>query len=175
MTPDFSTRARVQGNVALDRALVVASVAAVLLSATSAWRAVHARDEARGRAMAVRREVEPLRSRLRALEAGARGGGTVRSQAELTVSATPPRVIADLAALLPSDARLERLALGYGKDLLLDLEVGARSPTAYDRLLESLVSSERLSDVRSGPEEREGEVKASITARYRPAERTRRP
>ena len=171
MTPDFSTRARVRGRGGLDRALVVAGVAAVLMSASLAWRAVRARDEARGRSAAQRREVEPLRSHLRALEAGAARGGTVRSQAELTVSAAPPRVIADLAALLPSDARLERLALEYGEDLVLDLEVGARSPAAYDRLLESLGSSDRLKDVRSGPEDREGEVKASVKATYRPAER----
>jgi len=171
MTPDFSTRARVRGSVGLDRALVVAGVAAVLMSATLAWRAVGARDEVLGRSAVLRREVEPLRSRLRALEAGAARGGTVRSQAELTVSAAPPRVIADLAALLPGDARLERLELEYGEDLVLDLEVGARSPAAYDRLLESLGSSGRLKDVRSGPEDREGEVKASVTARYRPAER----
>jgi hypothetical protein len=69
---------------------------------------------------------------------------------------------------LPGDARLERLSLQYGAALELDLEVGARSPAAYDRLLEALTGSDRLSQVQYGPEDRQGEVRASVKARYRP-------
>jgi NAD(P)-dependent dehydrogenase (short-subunit alcohol dehydrogenase family) len=147
------------------------AVAALLLAAGDAVRAARAREEAREQALHARSELEPLRARLHAREGASRRDSTLRHQAELTAEAAPPRVIADLAALLPADARVGRLELHYGNRLELDFRVETRTPAAYDRLLEALAASGRLEAVVPGAETREGEVHASMSAVYRPRSR----
>jgi hypothetical protein len=167
--PDFSTRPREARPPRLEQALLLVAAAALAFALYDTVRARAARDEAAREVERARHGVEAQRARLAALERAARGS-TLRSQAELTARAAPPRVIADLAPLLPGDARLEGLDLVYGERLEIDLRVEARSAAAYDRLLEALSSSGRLSAVVPGPEAREGVVASSVRAVYRPRE-----
>jgi hypothetical protein len=169
--PDFRTRPRTPASALVSRMALAAAVAALLLALFGAVRATLARNDAHQQAESARREVEPLRAQLRARERVARRDASWRHQAELTSSSAPPRVIAELAALLPIDARLGRLDLRYGDELELDLHVETRTPAAYDRFLEALVASGRIDRVVPGPETREGEVAASVKAVYRPAAR----
>ena len=166
--PDFRTRARAARSAFAPRVFLGVALTAFGVTAWDAARAARARDEAREQAVLVRGEVEPLRARLRAREGSSGRNGTLRHQAELTAAAAPPRVIADLAGLLPADARVGRLDLHYGERLELDLRVETRTPAAYDRFLEALAASGRVEDVVAGPEAREGEVQASLRAIYRP-------
>jgi len=166
--PDFRTGVRSpRSSLASGFALGVA-VTALLLAAGDAVRAARARDEARARALLARGELAPLRARLREREAASIRDATLRHRAELTAEAAPPRVIADLAELLPPDARVGRLDLHYDDRLELDFRVEARTPAAYDRLLEAFAASGRVEAVVPGPETREGEVQASLKAIYRP-------
>ena len=166
--PDFRTRPRAPATALASRVALGVGAAVLLLALFGAVRATRARDDAREQAERVRREVEPLRAERRAPEGVSEHGATWRHQAELTAGAAPPRVIADLAALLPGDARMERLDLHYGDRLELDLHVETRTPAAYDRFLEALAASGRIQNVVPGPETREGEGAASVKAVYRP-------
>lgn len=168
---DFRTRPRWSGSALASRIALGVAAAVLLLALFGAVRATLSRDDAREQAERARREVEPLRAQLRARESTSRQGATWRRPAELTAAAAPPRVIDELAALLPGDARIERLHLRYGDRLDLDLRVETRSPAAYDRFLEALLASGRIENVVPGPETREGEVAASVRAVYRPGPR----
>jgi Tfp pilus assembly protein PilN len=168
--PDFSTRPRARRPARLEQALVLAAAGALVLAILGAVRGAAARDEAVQEVARLRREVDARRARLAALERAATRGSTLRSRTELTARAAPPRVITDLAPLVPDDARLDGLELHYGDRLELGLRVEARTPAAYDRLLEALASSGRLSGVVPGPESREGVVASSLRAVYRPRE-----
>jgi hypothetical protein len=168
MKADFSTRPRDASRRHLPRWLFGAGLLVLAGAGLHAWRATVDRDRARAEARSARADVEAQSRRLRALEGG--GSALLRARADLTLRASPPRVIADLAALLPPGARLRQLAIAYGSEAELELNVEARGPAEYDRLLEALVASPRLSSVRPGAESREGEVDAAVRALYRPLE-----
>ena len=170
MSADFSTRSRDEAGRHLNRFLVVAGVVLLAGSAAHAVRARAAREAALQDLARERREADAQRARLRQGERARESGSTLQRQAELTASAAPPRVIADLAPLLPPGARVKDLVLDYGNRLELDLRVEARTPADYDRLLEALGSSPRLFGLLPGAESREGEVNSSVKAVYRPRE-----
>jgi len=88
------------------------------------------------------------------------------SQAEFTVEAPPPKIVADLSSLLPPDVRLLSLMLTYRDRLEVDARVSARKAEAYDELLVRLGRSPLFDDVVPGPESREGELLASVRMRY---------
>ena len=169
--PDFRTRPRGPASPLASRLAVGLAAAMLLLALVGAARATLARNGAREQAERARREMEPLRAKLRAREGVSHRDATWRHQAELTAGASPPRVIADLAALLPGDARMGRLDLHYGDRLELDFHVEARTPAAYDRFLEALAGSSRIERVVPGAETREGEVAATVKAVYLPGAR----
>jgi hypothetical protein len=168
MSADFSTRPRDPAGSRLALLLVVAGAVLLAGSVAHAVRAVAAREAAQQERDRARREVEAETARLRARE-GAGGSGTIlQRQAELTAGAAPPRVIADLAPLLPPGARVKQLVLDYGNRLELDLRVEARTPADYDRLLEALGGAARFESVLPGSESREGVIDSSVRAVYRP-------
>ena len=169
--PDFRTRPRAPASPLGSRIALGLAAGVILLALGSAARGTLAKGEAREQWERVRREIEPLRARLRAREAVAHRDAPWRHQAELTAAAAPPRVIADLAALLPADVRMERLDLHYGDRLELDFHVETRTPAAYDRFLEALAASGRVDKVVPGPETREGEMAGTVKAVYRPGAR----
>ena len=95
-------------------------------------------------------------------------GDGVSGQAWLTAEAPPSRVLAELGEVLPPDVRLDGLSLTYGRRLEVEMRVVARSPRAYDQLLERLQASARLRDLVLGAENREGEVKTTVHASFEP-------
>lgn len=163
---DFSTRPRRSGPRPVDAALLALGGLAL---AWSAYSALASRREAGARRVSVaeaRRELASSRSRLGALESRS-GDMTLARQTLLTLDAPPPRVLATLAALMPSDVRLASVSMRYGDRLELEMRVVARSSTAYDVFLERLQSSPAFEGVLPGEENRDGEVRASVRAGYR--------
>src|SRR5207245_1204049 len=97
-------------------------------------------------------------------------GQAIAYQAFVTAEAPPPRVLADLVALMPGDVRLDAVSMTYGEPLGLRVEVVARTPSSYDLFLDRLQRSPLFTDVLSGEENRDGELRTSIQMTYRPPE-----
>lgn len=95
----------------------------------------------------------------------------LQAQARLGPLAPPPRVLAELEALLPRGVRFERIGLAYGPELRLELQVLARQPRDYDDFLGALEASPRFADVVPGSENRDGELRSSLALRYLPEAR----
>ena len=164
---DFSTRPRRRLRSA-DLALLGAGVLAVALAAHAAWGASSELRYRRNEVEELRRETESAAERVRALESSRPSGGeTLMSQAEFTVAAPPPRIVADLSALLPPDVRLLSLTLTYRDRLEVEARVSARKAEAYDELLTRLGKSPLFEDVVPGPESRDAELLASVRMLYR--------
>jgi hypothetical protein len=85
---------------------------------------------------------------------------------QASAEAPPQRVLADLAALLPPEVKLQALALDYRDRVLVDLRIAARRAEAYDAFLQRLAESKRFGDVVPGPETREGELLATLRMSY---------
>ncbi len=164
---DFSTEARRRPAGALD-AVLLAMAAAVLVASCYAASAARA-DLGRARAALAdgRREAEGLGSRARAIESRSGVGEALATQIALAGDAPPPRVLAEVAALLPPDVRLDSLALAYGPRLTLEARVVARGAAAYDAFVKQLAESPLFAEVLPGPESRDGEVQASVQMTYR--------
>ncbi len=170
MSADFSTRPRLRERSLIPRLLVGAGAVLLAVSVGHAFRAVALRDSAQRDLARVRREVQEQRTRLAALERVSGYHATVKRQVELTARAAPPRVVADIAAVLPAGVLVERLVLDYQDRLELELRVEAREPPDYDRFLEALGASERLQRVLPGAELRESALASTVKAVYRPRE-----
>jgi hypothetical protein len=113
------------------------------------------------------REASDAAQRLRDIDAGqGTAAAALAAQAEGTLDAPPPRVVADLASAMPADVRLESVDLDYRDRIFVALQVRARTPEAYDLFLERLNRSGRFLEIVPGPESRSGEVSASIRASY---------
>lgn len=167
--PDFSTRPARAG-LRLTPDLLVAVVAGLILL-RSGWLALESTRKASAAeavVSALRADVETARTRLSALDSRKRTDGDVlTSQLVLTAQLPPARIVAELAALLPADVRLDGLSLRYGGTLDVDAQVVARRPAAYDTFLERL-SDSAFQDVLPGAEVREGEMRASVRMTRRP-------
>jgi hypothetical protein len=137
-----------------------AGVIAVALVALAAVRARDEAAEAVTRLALTRSEVDRQSARLNALAARrVPPGGAV-------ASSSPARVVAAIAAVLPPDARLERLAIDYARGTAIEMQVVTRGAPAWDRLLERLERSPQLREVVPGPESREGAVRSVVRARW---------
>jgi len=159
--PDFSTVPRPSRVPAFENVALVAGVVALVLAGGATWRA---RDEARAartRVDDLRREVAAVSTRVRALDARNRSGMPGLS----AVDAEPARIVADVAAVLPGDARLERLSIDYAHGAL-ELRVVARDASAWDRLLQRLERAPQFREIEPGPEVRDGEVRSVVRARW---------
>jgi len=160
--PDFSTAPRPSRVPAFESVAVAVGLVALILSGGAAWRARDDARAARVRLDAVRREVDAASARLRDLDVGARSG-----RPELAaVDAEPARIVADVASVLPGDARLERLSIDYTHGGAVELEVVARDASAWDRLLERLERAPQFREVEPGPEARDAEVRSLVRARW---------
>ena len=168
MPRDFSTRPRRGAPHLFDFGLLAVGTAALLLSAYATTNAWNGRQRARARAAEARRESEATQSRVRELEARRDPAQAIAYQALLTTEAPPPRVLADLVALMPGDVRLDAVSLSYGEPLGLRVDLVARSATSYDLFLDRLQRSPLFADVLPGEENRDGELRTSIQMRYRP-------
>ena len=160
--PDFSSAPRPGHAPVWERLALAVASAALLLSAGAAWRAREDALGARSRLAEVRREVEAASGRLRAFESRIRAGSLLLPAGE----ASPARVVATLASVLPRDTRLEGLTIDYERGGVLELMVVAREAAAWDLLLDRLEREPRLREVEPGPEERDAEVRSLVRARW---------
>jgi hypothetical protein len=160
--PDFSTAPRHSRLPAWETVAVGAGVVALVVSAGGAWRAREEALAAHAHLVDVRRDVEAAAARQRALEARARGPARGIAAAE----APPARIVADLASAIPAGVRLERLLIDYAREGAVEMEVVARDAASWDRLLVRLEGAPSLREVQPGPEQREGEVRTVVRARW---------
>jgi hypothetical protein len=136
-----------------------------LALAIASYQALGARAEAadaEARLAGVSKEVAALASRQAALASRARSG----SEPLAALDAPPARIVADVASVLPPDARLDRLAIDYDRGGALEFLVVAKDAAAWDLLLERLERSPRIRDVEPGPEARAAEVRSTVRARW---------
>jgi hypothetical protein len=164
--PDFSTRKATPRLAASDLAVLATGALAAALCVHAVVGGQADVGAARARLIEVRRQVDEARRRTLLLDK--RMGDGVSGQAWLTAEAPPSRVLAELGAVLPPDVRLDGLSLTYGRRLEVEMRVVARSPRAYDLLLERLQASARLKDLVLGAENREGEVQTTVHMSYEP-------
>ena len=122
---------------------------------------------ARQHVVDVRRETEAGQARLKTLEARSAPTAALATQALLSSDAAPPRLLSDLAAVLPPDVKLDSLALTYGEDIAVQMQVSAKGGAAYEVFLQRLEASPLFGDVIPGEEARDGSLTASVQARYR--------
>jgi Tfp pilus assembly protein PilN len=115
----------------------------------------------------VRRDTQAAETRLKTMEARSAPTAALATQALLSTDAAPPRVLSDLAALMPADVKLESLALTYGDGIGMIMQVSAKSGGAYEAFLQRLEGSPLFEEVIPGEETRDGGVTASIQVRYR--------
>ena len=115
----------------------------------------------------VRRDTEAAQARLKTMEARSAPTAALATQALLSADAAPPRVLSDLAALMPPDLKLDSLSLSYGDGIGLSMHVSAKGAGAYETFLQRLEASPLFEEVVPGEEARDGGVSASIEMRYR--------
>jgi hypothetical protein len=161
MSRDFSTRPQPPARSPLDLALVAAGLVVLAWSASCAHGSWRDAREKRARVEEARRELTSTRERV-SLEAPSSTEAAFARQALLSLEATPPVVLAALAAVLPPD---------YGGVLQLRLQVVARDAAAYDLFLSRLEASPQFGSVSPGEENRDGEVRAVVTASWGSAAR----
>jgi hypothetical protein len=137
---------------------VGAGLVVLVLAGGEAWRARQEAGRARLRLAEVRREAEAASVRLRALDARARGTSRALSASE----APPARIVADVAAVLPGDARLESFSIDYARGGAFEMRVVARDAASWDRLLDRLARAPWVRDLEPGPETREAEVRSLV-------------
>lgn len=158
--PDFSTVPHPNPLRTWERLALTLGVLAVGLVALAAVRTRAEAAAAVTRLAQTRGEIERLAAQGSALAAlrSASGGADAAS--------SPARVVAAIAAALPPDARLARLAIDYKRGTAIDMQVATRSTSAWDRLLERFERSPELREVAPGPEARGGEVRSVVRARW---------
>jgi len=163
---DFSTRP-VRRSSLWDRVLLALAAAALAAAATVTLAARRDLAEALWAVEKVRRD-PPGRVWTQERQAARLQG--LAAQALATAEAPPPRILADLASLMPADVRLNGAMLTYGEGVSVELTVMAREAASYDRFLERLSASPRFSDILPGAESREGVLSAPIRMTYRGGE-----
>jgi Tfp pilus assembly protein PilN len=164
---DFSSRPRRRPPAPVEVGLVGVGLLTLVLAGYATGTAWAEFKRARQQVDAVRRDTQAAQALLRSLEARSAPTAALASQALMSTDAAPPRVLADLAALMPPDVRLESITLDYGDAVGVQVQVAARSGGAYEAFLQRLEGSPLFQDVIPGDETRGGGVKASVHVRYR--------
>lgn len=161
--PDFATTPRPERPPRWELAALAVALLALSWAARASWTARAEAREAQVRLSGVRREIDAVRPRLRALEASSAAAVERRAQA---AAAPPLRIVAGVAGALPAGARVERLSIAYGGDVSLEMQVVARDASAWDRLLDRLERAPEFAEVEPGPETRKGEMRTVVRARW---------
>ena len=165
--PDFSTSPRPRRLPVRDLAAVAVALLTLTFALWTAWVARREADVARDRLVAVRREVGSMEARLRSVSARGDSGGDLLARAAAAREAPPEGVVAALAGILPDDVRVERLSVSYDDTISLEIRLVARDAAAWDLALERLTEAPSFEKVTPGPERREGEIRTSVSARWR--------
>jgi len=164
---DFSSRPRRRPPQPVDLGLIGIGVLTLIFAGYATGTSWADFKRARQHVADVRRDTEAAQARLKTMEARSAPTAALATQALLSVDAAPPRVLADLAALMPPDVKLDTLNLTYGEGIGMSMHVSAKGTGAYEAFLQRLESSPLFEEVVPGEETRDGGVSASIEMRYR--------
>jgi len=164
---DFSSRPRRRPPQPVDLGLIGIGVLTLIFAGYATGTSWADFKRARQHVADVRRDTEAAQARLKTMEARSAPTAALATQALLSVDAAPPRVLADLAALMPPDVKLDTLNLTYGEGVGMSMHVSAKGTGAYEAFLQRLESSPLFEEVVPGEETRDGGVSASIEMRYR--------
>jgi Tfp pilus assembly protein PilN len=164
---DFSSRPRRRRPQPVDLGLIGIGLLTLIFAGYATGTSWADFKRARQHVADVRRDTQAAQARLRTMEARSAPTAALATQALLSADAAPPRVLADLAALMPPDVKLDSLSLAYGEGIGLTMRVSAKSGGAYEAFLQRLEGSSAFDEVVPGEETRDGGVSASIDVRYR--------
>jgi len=164
---DFSSRPRRRPPQPVDLGLIGIGVLTLIFAGYATGTSWADFKRARQHVADVRRDTEAAQARLKTMEARSAPTAALATQALLSTDAAPPRVLADLAALMPPDVKLDSLNLAYGEGIGMSMHVSAKSAGAYEAFLQRLESSPLFEEVVPGEESRDAGVTASIEMRYR--------
>jgi hypothetical protein len=164
---DFSSRPRRRPARPVDLGLLGIGVLTILVASYATGTSWAEFKRARQHVAEMRRETQAGQARLKTLEARSAPTAALANQALLSADAPPPRVVSDLAAVMPPDVKLESLALSYGDGIGIQVQVSAKAGSAYEAFLQRLESSPLFEDVIPGEETRAAGVSASVQMRYR--------
>jgi Tfp pilus assembly protein PilN len=164
---DFSSRPRRRPPQPVDLGLIGIGVLTLIFAGYATGTSWADFKRARQHVADVRRDTEAAQARLKTMEARSAPTAALATQALLSTDAAPPRVLADLAALMPPDVKLDSLSLTYGDGIGMNMHVSAKGAGAYEAFLQRLESSPLFEEVVPGEETRDVGVTASIEMRYR--------
>lgn len=165
MSRDFSTRSTPTRRRADIKWLILLLLPLFVTTglAVARWRRAAAMES---RLEDLRRENAAQEARLKGLMSSLNVNG---NRLVNNVIASPPRIVTELATLLPGDVRIERLDIEYQDAVRVTLHVLARRASSYDLFLSRLEESPRFRQVRGGEESREGELQVVIRVLYEPS------
>ena len=166
-SPDFSSKPRRRRPEPFDLGLLGVGLLTLLVASYATGTSWAEFKRARQHVTDIRRDTQAAQEQLKSLEARSAPTAALGAQALLSADAPPPRVLSELAALMPPDVKLESVALAYGDGIGLQMQVSAKGGGAYEAFLQRLEGSPLFDDVVPGEETRDGGVAASIQARYR--------
>jgi hypothetical protein len=172
MRADFSTRRHVGRPRLVDLLLLALGLTTLGWSALAAASARRDLETVRAAVQQLRAHASEEERRLRELEDGRHDrADPLARQAAQTLASPPPRILADLEPTIPAAARLEALTLTYGHEAVeLEVKLLARTPETYDDFVARVERSGLFGDLAFGSENRTGEMKVTLRARYRPEE-----
>jgi Tfp pilus assembly protein PilN len=165
--PDFSSRGRRRSLGTADAGLLGIALLTLVLAGYATSTSWAALKRVRQDVDDTRREAGEAQARLRGAEARRSPGESLATQAYGSVEGAPPRLLADLGALLPPDVRLESLSATYGDQVQVEMQVRARTSAAYDLFLQALEASPRFGGVLPLDESRGGQMRGAVRAFYR--------
>jgi Tfp pilus assembly protein PilN len=164
---DFSSRPRRRPPQPVDLGLIGVGLLTLIFAGYATGTSWADFKRARQHVADVQRDTQAAQARLKTMEARSAPTAALATQALLSADAPPPRLLSDLAALMPADVKLDSLALTYGDGIGMTMQVSAKSAGAYEAFLQRLEGSPLFDDVVPGEEARDGGVTASIQMRYR--------
>jgi Tfp pilus assembly protein PilN len=166
-SPDFSSKPRRRRPEPFDLGLLGVGLLTLLVAGYATGTSWAEFKRARQHVTDIRRDTQAAQEQLKSLEARAAPTAALATQALLSADAPPPRVLSELAALMPPDVKLESVALTYADGIGIQMQVSAKGGASYDAFLQRLEGSPLFDEVVPGEETRDGGVAASVQARYR--------
>ena len=124
---DFSSRPRRRPPQPVDLGLIGIGVLTLIFAGYATGTSWADFKRARQHVADVRRDTQAAQARLKTMEARSAPTAALATQALLSTDAAPPRVLAELAALMPPDLKLDSLSLSYGEGIGMSMHVSAKN------------------------------------------------